>query len=179
MYQAREDSYFLSEILKNYLKNLPKKEKQKIIALDLGTGSCIQAETMRKEGIKNIACSDIDKEAIKTAKEKNFKAIYSSLFEKIKGKFNLIAFNAPYLPESRYDRQKDTSGGKEGNETILKFLRQVRKHLKKQGKIFLLFSSFTPKARILKEIRKQQFKIEKTYEKNLFFEKLFIYSLSS
>ena len=179
MYLPKEDSYFLSEILADYLKDIPKKEKVKIKVLDMGSGSGIQAETMRKAGIKNIFCCDIDKEAIKFVKGRGFKAVHSNLFSKIKNKFNLIVFNPPYLPESEYDKQKDTTGGILGDETILKFLKQAKKQLNKNGKIFLLFSSLTPQERIRQELKRQKLKIEKTYEKKLFFETIYILSLSN
>ena len=180
MYPPKEDSYFLAEVLSAYLRKLSKAEKEKLTALDLGCGSGIQAETLSKFIKKqNILCSDIDKEALKFVKNKKFKAINSNLFSKIKSKFNLIVFNPPYLPQDTYDKEKDTTGGKKGDETILKFLQQAGKHLKTKGKIFLLFSSLTPKTRIMNEIKKQNLIIEKTYEKKLFFEQLYIAIISS
>jgi methylase of polypeptide subunit release factors len=83
-------------------------------------------------------------------------------------KFDLITFNAPYLPEDRLDKQKDTSGGKNGDETPLKFLTQAKKHLNKSGKIFLLISSITPQNKINK------FKPKLVAKKHIFFEDLLI-----
>ena len=146
----------------------------------MGTGSGIQAETLLNQGIKkeNILCSDIDKEAVRRVKSRGFKTIGSDVFSKIKGKFDLISFNPPYLPEDTQDKEKDTTGGKLGDETILAFLQQAKNHLKKEGKIFLLFSSLTPQKRIIKEIKKQKFKILAFKEKNLFFERLFVFIFS-
>lgn len=176
MYPPKDDSYFLSEVLIGYLKKLPEQIKNKLTALDLGTGSGIQAETLANFLPKNnILCCDIDKEALSYVKNKGFKILNSNLFSKIKQKFDLIVFNPPYLPECGYDKEKDTTGGKFGDETILSFLKQAKKHLKKQGKIFLLFSSLTPQKRIINEIKKQKFKILSIKEKKLFFESLFIF----
>ncbi len=173
-YPPSEDSFFLAEEIKQYLKNLPKKEKSEIKALDLGTGSGIQAENLIKQGIKskNILASDINPESIKKARKLGIKAIKSNLFSKIKYRFDLIIFNPPYLPESEYDREKDTSGGKKGDETIIKFLKQVKFHLAENGKAIILLSSLTPRTRINKEIKKQKLKAEKLAEKKLFFEQL-------
>lgn len=120
---------------------------------------------------KNIICADIDKQAIKLLKRKGFLAINSDLFSRIKSKFDFIIFNPPYLPGHKYDRKKDTTGGKSGDETILRFLRQSKKHLSRQGKIFLLISSLTPKNRIYPYLR-ENYKFKIVAEKNLFFEKL-------
>jgi len=149
VYQPAEDSYFFSKFLKKYFS------KHKINSyLDMGTGSGILSETVSKFLNKeNILAADINPDAIKLVKQKGFKTIKTNLFEKIKGKFDLITFNAPYLPrDSREpkDSQIATTGGKRGDEISLKFLKQAKKHLNKHGKIFLLVSSLTPLDRINK-----------------------------
>lgn len=169
MYQPREDSFFLSETLSKFFKDKNVRNKK---FLDLGSGTGIQAETLMKfTRKKNIVCADIDKEAIKYLESKGFHAINSDLFSKIKGKFDFIVFNPPYLPEHKHDKQPDTSGGKLGDEIILEFLKQSKKHLAKDGKIFLLLSSLTPKNRIYPYLEKN-FKFRTVSEKSLFFEKL-------
>jgi len=177
MYSPSDDSYLLSKTLKKYLKNKIKNEDTKI--LDMGSGSGIQAETCRKLGFKNIIVSDIDKGAVSFLKKKKFNAIESNLFSKIKEKFDLIIFNPPYLPEDKYDKQKDTSGGKQGFETIIKFLKQAESHLNKKGEILLLFSSLSSPGIIKKHAEKLGYKMQFLAEKKLFFEKLFVYSFKN
>mgnify|MGYP001575006376 CR=1 FL=1 len=85
---------------------------------------------------------DIDEESLEFCRKKGITVLKSNLFEKIdkKEKSDLIVFNPPYLPEDkREDTQsaRATSGGKKGNEIILKFLKKVEKHLEKEGKILL------------------------------------------
>jgi len=175
MYKPREDSLFFSDQLKKYFRN--KKLNKKIKALDLGAGSGILAETLIELGIKNIIASDIDKEAINFLRKKKIKSIKSDLFEKINGKFDLIVFNPPYLPENKYDKKKDVTGGKRGDETVLNFIKQVRNHLTKDGEVILLLSSLTPRKRIMREIKNRNLKIEKLAEKKFFFEKLELFVL--
>ena len=141
IYQPAEDSYFLSSVLTNYLSGKPKQIK----ILDMGSGSGIQAQTCKKLGFNKILTADINKEAIKNLKKQGFKSVHSDLFSNInkKEKFDLIIFNPPYLPEHKYDKEKDTTGGKKGFETIIRFLNQARKYLNKNGNILLLFSSFS------------------------------------
>ncbi len=173
MYLPREDSYLLSSILKKYLKDKGKNIK----ILDMGSGSGIQAETCRNLGFENITAADIDKEAIKTLKEKKFKVVKSNLFSNIREKFDLIIFNPPYLPEDGCDREKDTTGGKRGYETIIKFLRQAKEHLNKNGKILLLFSSFSKPAIIKREAKKLGYIIKLLATKRIFFEELYVVKL--
>jgi release factor glutamine methyltransferase len=183
MYTPKEDSFLLSETIFEFLsENYKKSILQKKSFLDLGCGSCIQAETASKLLLKkNILCVDIDENAIKQAKKKGFQYLKSDLFLKINQdkQFDFIAFNVPYLPEHKLDNKKDTSGGKKGDETTIKFLEQVKDYLKKQGIIFLLISSFTPLKKIKQEIKKQNLKIIQTKEKELFFEKLYVFIIKN
>jgi release factor glutamine methyltransferase len=149
VYQPAEDSHLFSKFLEKYFS------KNKINSyLDMGTGSGILSETASKFlDKKNILTADINSDAIKIVKEKGFKTIKTNLFSKIKGKFDLITFNAPYLPRDPRepkDSQIATTGGKRGDEISIKFLTQAKKHLNKNGKIFLLISSLTPMDKIKK-----------------------------
>ena len=141
----------------------------------MGTGSGILAETsLRFINKKNILTADINQESVKLLKQKKFKSIKSNLFQKITKtkKFHLITFNAPYLKEHKYDKKQDTTGGKDGDETALKFLTQAKQYLTSDGKIFLLISSHTPQ----KKIKKFNPKI--VAKKKLFFEELLILELN-
>jgi len=173
MYNPEEDSILLSDSIKKYIEKKGKSFK----ILDMGTGSGIQAETCKSLGFNNILAADIDTESLKYVKNKvKVKTIKSNLFSKIKGKFDLILFNPPYLPEHEHDKQKDTSGGKKGDETIIKFLNQAKSHLKKDGNILLLVSSLTPRKEINKIIKKY-YKKKKLSEKKLFFENLEVWKI--
>jgi len=172
-YKPAEDSCFLADFLKKYSLN----NSQKI--LDLGCGSGIISETLINLGIKkqNITAADINPEAVKQTKKLNIKTKISDLFSNIHEKFDLIIFNPPYLPENKYDKEKDTTGGKKGDETILKFLRQASSHLKPNSKILLLLSSKTPKKRIISRIKHLNLKHQKKASRKLFFEELYIWEI--
>jgi len=171
VYEPAEDSFLLAQ----QVKSLVKKDNPKKI-LDMGAGSGIQAEACIDGGIKeeNLTLVDINSLAIKllTTKFSESNVIESDLFENIKGKFNLIIFNPPYLPESNYDKGKDTTGGKKGSEIINKFLKQAKSHLEKNGKILILTSSLT------KNIDWGNFKKKLLSEKKIFYEELFVWELS-
>jgi len=150
MYKPSDDSYFFADFLKDYLSSLPKKNK--LDFLDMGSGSGILAETASKFNL-NVIASDINPEAVAHIKSRGIAVIQSNLFSKIKQKFDIITFNAPYLPldkDEPKDSQLETTGGKRGDEISLKFLKQAIKHLNKNGKIFLLVSSLTPLDKINK-----------------------------
>ena len=180
-YQPAEDSYFLAEVVKNYILNLKNKD---ILVLDIGTGSGIQSKNIINLGIKkeNITATDINGDAVKEAKRFGVRAIKSDLFDKLNNKqnhkFDLIIFNPPYLSENEYDKKPDTTGGKLGDETIVRFIKHLKNHLEKEGVCFVLTSSLTPEIKWKKEAREQKLKVKKASDKNLFFEKLYVWAIN-
>ncbi len=182
MYSPSEDSFLLSACLKKYLKNKKSKNKKagkELKILDMGSGTGIQAETCIKAGFSDVLCADIDKNAVDYLRKKKFKAVKSDLFSKIpkKEKFDLIIFNPPYLPEDKYDKEKDTAGGKKGYETIIRFLGQAKSHLSAKGEILLLFSSLSSPKTIINRAENLGYKSGQLSSKKLFFEELFVYML--
>ncbi|MGK0209518.1 MAG: release factor glutamine methyltransferase [Patescibacteria group bacterium] len=172
IYEPQEDSY----LFKEYLEEILPQEDENVHLLDMGTGSTILAQTGKEQGIENITTADINPDAIKLAQEKGFKAIQTNLFQNIEDSFDIILFNAPYLPQDPnepQDSQTITTGGKQGDEIPTEFIEQALNHLNPNGKILLLISSLTP----MKNINKYNPKIVK--EKQLpFFEKIIILEIT-
>ena len=180
IYQPSEDSYLLSEVLKQYCK--------KKSVLDMGSGSGILAETAIKAKAKSVLAVDINSESIKLLsskfkKNKKIKIIKSNLFSKIpkNKKFDIIVFNPPYLPLDKrepLDSRKATTGGKKGDEIILRFLKQA-KHLSKDGLILLLTSSLTPEERIIHLLKSLKLNRALLSQKKLFMETLFVWKIEN
>lgn len=167
IYQPSDDSYLFTDFLKKYFKS------HKVNSyLDIGTGSGILAKTALKFLSANlILAADINSNAIKALQNEKFQTIKSDLFKSIPNKFDLITFNAPYLPlDSREPKssQLATTGGKRGDEISLKFLKQAKQHLNPKGKIFLLISSLTPMDKLKK------FNPKIVAKKKIFMEELLI-----
>ena len=145
VYQPAEDSYLFAEFLKKYFNNNLVNNY-----LDMGCGSGILSEVALDCGVKEILATDINPLAVKSS---NVSGIVSDLFEKVTGKFEVISFNAPYLPLDKREPMESrvaTTGGLKGDEIAVRFLKEAKKHLKKGGKIFLLVSSLTPMVEIKK-----------------------------
>lgn len=158
VYQPAEDSYLMSRILKEQIPHLIKQNPNAKF-LEIGSGSGIHLQTALNLGIKleKIFSSDIDKRAVSHCNALGFGCVHSDLFEAFKGggivggtlvplKYDLIIFNPPYLPEDSRetgDSKIATTGGKKGNEIILRFLIQAKNYLNKDGKIFLITSSLS------------------------------------
>jgi release factor glutamine methyltransferase len=173
IYEPAEDSYLLESEVKKYCKNKN--------VLDIGSGSGIQAFTALNSGAISVTASDINIEAVNELKNKGLNAISSNLFSKIKGKFDLIVFNPPYLPDDKredLDSKEITTGGKRGDEIILKFLKNAKSHLSPNGSILLLLSSLTPKNKILETLKNQNLIYSIISEKKLFMESLQVWKIN-
>ena len=173
IYFPAEDSFLLAEFVKKEIN------KSSTRVLDMGSGSGIQAETAIISGInpENITIAEINKNAVKLLKKKfpNSKVILSDLFFNIPDNemFDVIIFNPPYLPDSKFDKKLDTSGGKNGSGIINRFLEQAKSHLNKNSKILLLTSSFT------KNIKWGNYSKQLLGKKRIFFEELYVWELGN
>ena len=170
MYEPREDSF----LLEKYVKKLAFGK-----VLDMGTGSGIQIEAaLKSKNVKTALASDIDKSLLPKLKNKNFKVIHSDLFSNIKGKFDTIIFNPPYLPDSKHDDDKSLGGGKKGYELLVRFLNEANSFLNKDGIVLIVFSSITNKKIIDQTIDDNLLEPELLEKKRIFFEELYVYKIS-
>ena len=143
--------------------------------LDIGTGSGILAEAALEKS-ENVLAADVDEKSVSHCRKKGINAIKSDLFSKIKGKFDVIIFNPPYLPkhpEEPKDSARITAGGEKGPELIERFLKEAKFYLKKNGIILFVCSSLT--GNIEKILKKYKYKFEKLESERHFFEELYVY----
>ncbi len=176
VYEPAEDTFLLYEAIQNEVKG--KVES----ALDMGTGSGFLAKLLLKKAGK-VTAVDKDPEAIRYARKSLKKAelIESDLFRNVKGKYDLITFNPPYLPQDswRFGKEDHTIGGKEGYETVVRFIKQLRKHLKKGGICLLLISSLTKPRKVEEYISEAGLSFRVVSRKRLFFETLYVYRIQA
>ena len=118
------------------------------VVIEIGTGSGAVAAAVQEVAEKTVAV-DINPHAVAFAQEMNHvNAVRSDLFSAIQGEFDLILFNAPYLPTAKEERVDDwleyaLDGGEDGCDVIRRFLPQAVSHMKPFGRILLLISSLT------------------------------------
>jgi release factor glutamine methyltransferase len=142
-------------IVEKALKFIEANKNRELSILDIGTGSgniIISIAKNTKPINQKIIffASDISDKALRVAKQNNKKHqtkisfIKSDLFSNIRGKFDLIIANLPYVPEGRsgndeirFEPKEAIFSGKDGTTTILRFLKQAKKHLAKNGEILI------------------------------------------
>ena len=175
IYEPAEDSFLMAETLKEQIPPLLSKNDG-LKFLEVGCGSGINLETAKDAGIKgeNITGSDVNKKATVHCNNLGFSTVQSNLFDNIKGKFDIIVFNPHYLPLDKNEPKSsrlETTGGKNGNEIIVKFLKQARNHLKESGKIFVITSSISSDV----DFGGLGYRAKEISFKKLFFEKLSVW----
>ncbi len=173
IYPPLEDSFLLASQVKKYAKGKA--------VLDMGTGSGIQAEIALKHRARSILAADVNPQCRVPLQNKGIRFVESDLFSQINDKFDLIIFNPPYLPlDKREDPESalTTTGGKMGDEVILKFLKEAPSHLTSEGSILILISSLTPRTRINRFLEKSNLKAQVLSHKNFFMERLEVWKIN-
>lgn len=177
-YGPEEDTYFLIEAIKEYFEtNTPKR------SLEIGVGNGQVSKLISENSIEHIGV-DINPNAIEETKRVCSKGNYfeSDLFSKVSGKFDLIAFNPPYLPERKDEEddwiKKAIVGGKKGYEIILRFLEELPNYLEDKGVSYLLFTELSVPEVILEKCKSRMLNFEKVLEKSVMMEKMYVYRIT-
>jgi len=145
VYEPAEDSFLFAE-------NLTVNKGE--LVLDMGTGCGILGIIAAQKAFSVVAI-DINPYAIRCAKENaqlndvlnKMVFIQGDLFKplKVKEKFDMILFNAPYLPSPKVQGkswlERAWSGGSSGRDVIDRFICEVPIYLKKLGRVLLLQST--------------------------------------
>jgi release factor glutamine methyltransferase len=116
------------------------------LVLDVGTGSGLIAAEIGR--ITRVVATDINPHAVIGARKDGVDVVRTDLFAGIRGPFNLVLFNPPYLPTQPEERIDDwlehaLDGGVSGRAVIERFARHVGDILVPDGRILLLISSIT------------------------------------
>jgi release factor glutamine methyltransferase len=157
VYEPAEDTFLLAE-------NLVVNEND--VVLDMGTGCGILGILATKKA-KKVVATDINPHAVNCTKANagqngvlaKMDIRLGNLFEPVKKneKFDVIIFNAPYLPTSESEKKswigKAWAGGQSGRDIIEPFLSEAPKCLKKKGRIFLVQSSLSDIDRTIRRFK--------------------------
>lgn len=164
VYEPAEDSFLFAENLTVH---------QGDFVLDMGTGCGILGILAAKKAAQVVAV-DINPFAVRCAKE-NAKLnsvadkiffVQGDLFAPLRAyeKFDLILFNAPYLPtepcEGKVWIERAWTGGVDGRAVLDKFLRDFPKYLKGDGRVLLMQSTMTDVKKTFQALETRGFKAE-------------------
>jgi release factor glutamine methyltransferase len=147
VYEPAEDSFLFAE-------NLPVGTGGRVV--DMGTGCGILGVIAATKADEVVAV-DINPYAVRCAKEnaelnhvaEKMSFVQGDLFSSIRAgeRFDLVLFNAPYLPSDDEDEDswlaRSWTGGVSGRNVIDRFISGAPKHLEPNGEILLVQSTLS------------------------------------
>ena len=150
--------------------------------LEMGTGNGIIALECASRGSEVVAV-DISGEAVDRLREEarsrglEVQVLRSDLFENVRGKFDTIIFNPPYLPGDAKEMEdlQWAGGGEHGDEIIMRFLTDAWRYLNEGGEIYIVLSSFN---RIAEMERRFPYRFERLASMKLAFHEIYVYRLT-
>ena len=139
LYQPEADTYLLLDAARKEL--IPDDR-----VLEVGTGSGLIACELAENAA--VVATDINPHAAHCAHSGGVEVVQCDLFAGIRGMFDLILFNPPYLPTQPEERIDDwleyaLDGGETGRAVIGRFAAEAGRVLAPGGRILLLVSSLT------------------------------------
>ena len=172
VYMPKEDSELIAGVIEKldiYNKN----------CLEIGCGSGFLSIIMAQRKAFVISV-DINNEAVVATKhnaEQNkakINAFVSDLFENVKGTYDLIIFNPPYLPVDDWETDVAYAGGKTGRDIIERFIKDVKSYLNPGGVVLLLISSLTGEKEVLDTFKKYGMKTRAVARQKIPWEELIV-----
>ena len=167
VYEPSEDTFLL-------LDSIIVEKDQNVLEIGAGTG--IISLVCAQKGAQ-VLCSDVNPYAIETINKnikENQKQLKGSievrtgdLFEIVieKETFDIIIFNPPYLPTTKDEKKgisewyaKSFDGGVTGLTVTIKFLKELKPYLKKDGKAYFIYSSLSKKQKLEQTLKSLSFK---------------------
>lgn len=170
VYQPAEDTYLLIETL----------EVEGGSLLDMGAGTGIIGLHAALQGAE-VTAVDVDARAVENTRVNaarngmDIAVVQSDLFAAVEGRFDVMAFNPPYLPAGDGDVRWD--GGREGRGVARRFLHHADRYLTENGRIYLLLSTLGDIPRLLKAFQ-GRYRFRRKKRLPLFFERLVVYEVT-
>lgn len=175
VYDPAEDTMLL-------VKNLDVRKNDRVLEIGVGSGYISLVASQKAESVLGI---DINPHATHLAKINakqnnvtNVEFITSDLFAAIRGKFNLIIMNPPYLPQSiEYENEPidySWNGGEDGRHLTERFVNEVEDYISDNGRIQIIQSSLSEYDKTINALCKKGFKVEIQDEQRFFFEKIYL-----
>lgn len=173
VYVPREDSYLSAEALSE-------QDLDSADVLDVGTGCGFLAIIAASRGAE-VEAVDVNPEAVKSAvknadrNDLDLKIYRSDLFSEVDSSFDLITFNAPYIPGEREGRDSEQLawyGGEGGRAVIDRFIEKVYDFLNGGGRVLLTQTSLNNPEKTISNLEKRGFRAEVTATRKISWQEL-------
>jgi len=169
VYPVREDTLLLLEAA---LAEADPSDR----VLELGTGSGYIARHLAGK-VALIVATDVNPHACRAAAAPGLGVARADLTAGIRGQFDLVLFNAPYLPTEPGERLDDwleraLDGGETGREVIARLLPDLPRVLAPGGRFLLVISGLTGIPEVLSLLGNAGFRAEIAREERVEGERL-------
>ena len=148
--------------------------------LEVGTGTGLIALHAARGG--RAVATDANREAVRLARANARRndlplgVVLTHLMASLRGPFDVVAFNPPYLEgPPRDDLDRAWQGGHQGSDVALRFLADLERVLAPEGRSYLLLSQANEAAR---RAAADRFRVRVVASKRLFFEELEVLELT-
>jgi release factor glutamine methyltransferase len=146
VYPVRDDTILL-------LDTVLAEAKPSDRVLELGTGSGYIAHRLAGK-VSLIVATDINPHACRVASSHGVGVARADLTAGIRGRFDLVLFNPPYLPTKPGERiddwlEKALDGGESGREVIARLVSDLPRVLAPGGRVLLVVSELTGAGEVL------------------------------
>jgi release factor glutamine methyltransferase len=174
VYTPEEDTFLL-------LKAALAEAKPEDRVLEVGCGSGFISRELALH-VGSLLATDINPHAVRATKALGIEVVRADLFWGIRGKFDLVLFNPPYLPTNAAERNDQwinyaLDGGESGRETIDRFLNCLACRLCPGGRALLLISSLTGPKEVQEMAIAAGFAAKTVANVGCFFEQLYVLRL--
>lgn len=175
VYMPREDTELLADVMDI-------KENDRVLEVGIGSGALSLLAARRASHVTGV---DVEPLAVDCAIYNaelngiaNIDFFKSDLFENVKGIFDVILFNIPYLPvsdpwESRAAQSAAWAGGATGRDVLERFAQEFDKYLKPEGRVYVVISSLTGLEESKKLFEGRGFRVSTAAEKKVPWETLY------
>lgn len=179
VYEPHDDTFLLASVVKERVK-----PGQRF--LEVGCGAGIVAMTAARNGAE-VTATDANPYAVElcthNAKQNRLKmrVCETDLLDGLRGPFDVIAFNPPYLPTAEEDKVQGPlnlafDGGLDGNEVVLRFAEQVKALDPLPDEILVIHSSLSDHAPLQASLAQAGYEHGVVKEEKHFFERLWVRS---
>lgn len=146
VYRPSDDTFLLAQAVHAHAKR-----GQRFLEVGCGTGL---ASLVAAQAGCLASCTDANAHAVETARHNakqnglRVTAIETDLLAGVAGPFDLVVFNPPYLPTNPDERLPGIinlafDGGRDGNETVLRFASQVGALKPRPATVLVVHSSLS------------------------------------
>ena len=178
VYEPSDDTFLLAE-------NLVVNETDSV--LEMGTGCGILGVLAAKKA-REVVAIDLNPHAVRCARTNaklngvsdKMSFLAGDLFQpmRVAEEFDLIVFNAPYLPSEKGEQEswmgRAWAGGPTGRQVIDRFLTSASQYLKMNGRILLVQSTLSDVSKTLEKLENAALRAQVIAKKKVAFETIVV-----